>query len=121
MSAEEVAKAFVQHFYQSFDTNVDALGGLYQPTSMLTFEGQQFMGAEAIIGKLKGVGQVTHEIKSFDVQPSNNPNAIIVFVTGQVKISGGNPLHFCEMFQLCSTGPGAYYVHNDIFRLNYGL
>jgi len=32
MSAEEVAKAFVQHFYQTFDTNVDALGGLYVST-----------------------------------------------------------------------------------------
>jgi hypothetical protein len=29
MSAEEVAKAFVQHFYQTFDTNVDGLAGLY--------------------------------------------------------------------------------------------
>lgn len=29
MSAEEVAKAFVQHFYQTFDAGVDALGGLY--------------------------------------------------------------------------------------------
>ena len=29
MSAEEVAKAFVQHFYNSFDSNVEALAGLY--------------------------------------------------------------------------------------------
>jgi hypothetical protein len=29
MSAEEVAKAFVQHYYQAFDTNVDGLAGLY--------------------------------------------------------------------------------------------
>ena len=29
MSAEEVAKAFVQHFYNAFDTNVDSLSGLY--------------------------------------------------------------------------------------------
>jgi hypothetical protein len=29
MSAEEVAKAFVQHFYQAFDTNVDSLAGLF--------------------------------------------------------------------------------------------
>ena len=88
---------------------------------MLTFEGQQLLGADAIVGKLKGVGPVQHDVKSFDVQPSSNPNAILVFVTGQVKISGNNPLHFCEMFQLVSTGPGNYYVHNDVFRLNYGL
>ena len=29
MSAEDVAKAFVQHFYNSFDTNVEGLAGLY--------------------------------------------------------------------------------------------
>lgn len=48
MSAEEVAKAFVQHFYQTFDTNVSALSGLYVsyhqfkrptiPTCTLAFE-----------------------------------------------------------------------------------
>lgn len=29
MSAEEVAQAFVQHFYQAFDSNVDSLAGLF--------------------------------------------------------------------------------------------
>lgn len=88
---------------------------------MLTFEGTQVAGAEAIIGKLTGVGQVKHVIKSTDVQPSQSADAIVIFVTGSIQIGGDNPLHFCEMFQLVSTGPGAYYVHNDVFRLNYGL
>lgn len=93
-----------------------------QATSMLTFEGTQVQGSEAIVAKYKSVGPVKHTVKSMDVQPSNNPNAILIFVTGSVQIGAeGNPLHFCEMFQLVSTGPGAYYVHNDVFRLNYGL
>mmetsp|Transcript_49221 Transcript_49221/g.73198 ORF Transcript_49221/g.73198 Transcript_49221/m.73198 type:complete len:122 (+) Transcript_49221:76-441(+) len=121
MSAEDVAKAFVQHFYQTFDTNADGLAGLYQPTSMLTFEGTQLQGSQNIMGKLKSVGSVKHTVKSLDIQPSSSNNAIIVFVTGSISIGGDNPLHFCEMFQLVSTGPGAYYVHNDVFRLNYGL
>ena len=29
MSAEEVAKAFVQHFYTTFDSNVEGLASLY--------------------------------------------------------------------------------------------
>mmetsp|Transcript_14791 Transcript_14791/g.20174 ORF Transcript_14791/g.20174 Transcript_14791/m.20174 type:complete len:122 (-) Transcript_14791:403-768(-) len=121
MSAEEVAKAFVQHFYQTFDSNVEQLAGLYNPTSMLTFEGNQIQGTEAIMGKLRSVGSVQHVVKSMDIQPSNSQSAIIIFVTGTIKIGGDNPLHFCEFFQLVSTGPGAYYVHNDVFRLNYGL
>ncbi len=89
--------------------------------SMLTFEGTQVSGAENIMAKLSSVGQVKHEVKCMDVQPSSSNNAIIIFVTGNIKIGGDNALHFCEMFQLVSTGPGAYYVHNDVFRLNYGL
>jgi hypothetical protein len=48
-------------------------------------------------------------------------SAIVLFVTGTIKIGGDNPLHFCEMFQLVAHAPGQYYVHNDVFRLNYGL
>ena len=91
--------------------------------SMLTFEGEQFQGSEAIIGKLRQVGQVVHEVKTMEVQPSPGGQAMVIFVTGSIKIGGptANPLHFCEVFQLVSTGPNAYYVHNDMFRLNYGL
>lgn len=121
MSAEEVAKAFVQHFYQTFDAGVDALSGLFNEQSMLTFEGQQVQGSPAIINKLKSVGQVKHSVKTTDIQPSSNPNAIVIFVTGAIQIGGDNPLHFCEFFHLVGTAPGQYYVHNDVFRLNYGL
>uniref|UniRef100_A0A7S1ZBV8 Nuclear transport factor 2 n=1 Tax=Trieres chinensis TaxID=1514140 RepID=A0A7S1ZBV8_TRICV len=121
MSAEEVAKAFVQHFYTTFDASADGLASLYNAQSMLTFEGQQHQGSEAIVAKLRGCGPVKHVAKSMDVQPSSSQNAILIFVTGTIQIGGDNPLHFCEMFQLVSTGPGAYYVHNDVFRLNYGL
>ena len=89
---------------------------------MMTFEGNQVMGAEAIINKFKEIGQTKHDIKTIDVQPSTSNNAICIFVTGAVKIGGDqNPLHFCEFFQLVSNGGNSYYVNNDIFRLNYGL
>ena len=90
-------------------------------SSMLTFEGQQFQGSQAIMQKLRTVGPVTHTIGSTAIQPSSNPNAILVFVTGTIRIGNDNPLHFCELFQLVASAPGAYYVHNDLFRLNYGL
>ena len=90
---------------------------------MMTFEGQQFQGPDAIVGKLSGIGKVSHTVKSTDVQPSCQPNAILIFVTGSIKIGdeNANPLHFSELFQLVSSGPGQYYVHNCVFRLNYGL
>ena len=90
---------------------------------MLTFEGEQFQGTEPIINKLRQVGKVVHQVKSMDVQPSAAQNAIVIFVTGSVRIgdANANPLHYCEMFQLVSNAPGSYHIHNDIFRLNYGL
>ena len=37
------------------------------------------------------------------------------------QIGGGesNPLKYCHCIQLVANGPGAYYIHNEIFRLNY--
>ena len=47
-------------------------------------------------------------------------NALLIFVIGHVFIDDSpNPLQFSHVFQLVQTGPGAYYVHNEIFRLIY--
>ena len=89
--------------------------------TMMTFEGTHLQGTHSIMEKLKSFGQVSHTVKSMDVQPSHSPSAIVIFVTGSIRIGNDNPLHFCEFFQLVSTGPNQYYVHNDVFRLNYGL
>jgi hypothetical protein len=88
---------------------------------MMTFEGQQFQGSDAIMQKLQSIGRVQHAVKSTDIQPSANPNAILIFVTGTISIGGDNPLHFCQIFQLVANAENQYYVHNTIFRLNYGL
>jgi hypothetical protein len=74
--------------------------------SMLSFEGQQFMGSEAIVQKLSSLGSVSHEVKSMDIQPGKDPSCLLIFVTGAVRIDNGNPLHFCETFQLAATSPG---------------
>ena len=88
---------------------------------MMTFEGAQVGGQQAIITKLQSFGQVKHIAKTLDVQPSTSDSAIVLFVSGTIQIGGDNPLHFCEMFQLVAHSPGQYYIHNDVFRLNYGL
>ena len=51
MSAEEIAAAFINHYYSTVDTNPAALAGLYQQHSTLSFEGIKFTGPEAIVGK----------------------------------------------------------------------
>mmetsp|Transcript_14904 Transcript_14904/g.19506 ORF Transcript_14904/g.19506 Transcript_14904/m.19506 type:complete len:109 (-) Transcript_14904:59-385(-) len=108
MAAEEVATAFVNHFYQGFDSDPMSLAGLFNPNSMMTFEAQQYGGPQAIIAKLKTIGTVKHSVKSTDVQPGTSESAMLVVVTGAISIGGDKPWHFCDMFQLLvSIGPGA--------------
>mmetsp|Transcript_1032 Transcript_1032/g.1144 ORF Transcript_1032/g.1144 Transcript_1032/m.1144 type:complete len:123 (-) Transcript_1032:208-576(-) len=122
MSTDEIATAFVNHFYTTLNTNPTALAGLYQPQSTMTFEGQKFDGPEAIINKYTSLGKLTHDIPALtkDVQISVTPNALLIFMSGRLKVGeDGNPLLFSHCFQLVATGPGVYYVHNEIFRLLY--
>ncbi|KAG5177623.1 hypothetical protein JKP88DRAFT_350626 [Tribonema minus] len=119
MSAEEVAKAFAQHFYQTFTANAQSLAPLYNDRSMLTFEGQASVGAQAIIQKYVSIGKLAFDQNTLDVQPSVDANAICIHITGKVKIDSNNPIHYTQFFQLVASGPSQYYVHNDIFRLVY--
>lgn len=88
---------------------------------MMTFEGTQIMGSANILAKLKGLGPVAHTPKTIDIQPSIDGQSIVIFVTGHIKIGGDNALHYTDFFHLVPSGPGNYYVHNAIFRLNYGM
>mmetsp|Transcript_18497 Transcript_18497/g.25720 ORF Transcript_18497/g.25720 Transcript_18497/m.25720 type:complete len:257 (-) Transcript_18497:34-804(-) len=125
---EKIAKWFVNFYYQTFDTNRENLVTLYTENSMLTFEGQQIMGAQNIQNKLKSLPfrQVQHKIVTMDVQPSpsaNGQQGIIVFICGDLTVDGGpNALKFSQVFQLLPSPQGGsnWFVQNDIFRLNYG-
>lgn len=47
-----IARDFIRYYYQTFTANRAGLGSLYQPQSMLSFEGQPFQGPQAITEKL---------------------------------------------------------------------
>ena len=55
---EEVGKQFVAHYYNVFDTQRSELGVLYTDESMLTFEGDQFKGIQAIGEKYGGLPSI---------------------------------------------------------------
>ncbi|KAL5223330.1 hypothetical protein ABZP36_028043 [Zizania latifolia] len=122
MDPDAVAKAFVEHYYRTFDSNRPALVSLYQDGSMLTFEGQKFLGPAAIAGKLGSLpfAQCQHDIATVDCQPSGPQGGMLVFVSGSLRTGPEeHPLKFSQMFQLLPAG-GSFYVQNDMFRLNYG-
>ncbi|TNN38899.1 Nuclear transport factor 2 [Liparis tanakae] len=49
---EQIGSSFVQHYYHLFDSDRSQLGTIYIDESCLTWEGQQFQGKKAIVGKL---------------------------------------------------------------------
>lgn len=122
MDPDAVAKAFVDHYYSTFDTNRAGLASLYQDASMLTFEGQKFLGAQNITAKLTSLPfqQCQHHITTVDCQPSGPAGGMVVFVSGNLQLAGEqHALKFSQMFHLIPTPQGSFYVLNDIFRLNY--
>lgn len=90
MDPDTLSKTFVEHYYNTFDTNRPALIGLYQEGSMLTFEGEKIKGAQAISNKLNGLGfqQCKHHISTVDCQPSGLLDSMIVFVSGNLQLPG---------------------------------
>lgn len=93
---------------------------------MLSFEGSQFKGPEAIVGKLAGLpfGTVKHNVVTCDCQPTTavSPQGILVSVSGTLTIDNGQAMKFAQSFLLLpeAANAGNYWVHNDIFRLNLG-
>ncbi|KAF6148459.1 hypothetical protein GIB67_038814 [Kingdonia uniflora] len=122
MDPEAVSKAFVDHYYSTFDSNRANLGNLYQDTSMLSFEGEKIQGSQNIVTKLAGLPfqQCKHNITTVDCQPSGPVGGMLVFVSGNLQLAGEqHVLKFSQMFHLMPTPQGSFYVLNDIFRLNY--
>ncbi|GJP51332.1 hypothetical protein CLOM_g10490 [Closterium sp. NIES-68] len=123
MDPDALAKAFVQHYYTTFDTSRNNLYALYQDQSMLTFEGEKFQGVQNIQNKISSLPfqSCTHIVSTVDCQPSGPGGGMVVFVSGSLKLADQeHPLKFSQMFHLMPTPAGSFYVLNDIFRLNYG-
>nr|VDC61758.1 unnamed protein product [Brassica rapa] len=90
MDPDAVAKAFVEHYYTTFDSNRGGLVSLYQEGSMLTFEGQKIQGSQNIVAKLTSLPfqQCKHNITTVDCQPSGPAAGMLVFVSGNLQLAG---------------------------------
>ncbi|XP_068655893.1 nuclear transport factor 2A isoform X1 [Aristolochia californica] len=90
MDPNAVAKAFVEHYYSTFDSNRAGLANLYQDTSMLTFEGEKIQGSQSIVSKLTSLPfqQCKHNITTVDCQPSGPAGGMLVFVSGNLQLAG---------------------------------
>ncbi|KAK3316348.1 nuclear transport factor 2 [Apodospora peruviana] len=117
---EAVAKQFVEHYYNTFDSNRSALAPLYRDESMLTFQSAQVGGGPAIAEKLASLPfqKVKHQINSFESQPTPGGAGIIILVAGALLVDEEqNPLNYAQTFQLVKDPAGAWFLFNDIFSL----
>ncbi|KAJ4703187.1 Nuclear transport factor 2 [Melia azedarach] len=120
---ESVGKSFVNYYYHLFDNDRASLSSLYQPTSMLTFEGQKIIGVDNISAKLNQLpfDQCRHMISTVDSQTCSTTGGIVIFVSGSLQLAGEeHHLRFSQMFHLIPQPQGNFFLQNDIFRLNYG-
>mmetsp|Transcript_69093 Transcript_69093/g.109767 ORF Transcript_69093/g.109767 Transcript_69093/m.109767 type:complete len:128 (+) Transcript_69093:121-504(+) len=116
-----IGKAFLTHYYSSFDGNRNNLASLFNDSSMMTYEGSQHQGQKSIMEKLTTLKFSTckHESKTMDVQPSGAGGLLIV-VTGDIFVDGGkNGIKYSEIFHLMKAENNSFWIHNLVFRLNY--
>jgi len=123
MSFEQFGKQFIEHYYSLFDTKRSDLVALYQPESMLTFEGERFQGRDNIAKKIVSLPfqKVQHVIVTSDFQPTIS-NGILIFVCGNLVVDDSldTPMKFSQVFSLMPAPTGGFFVLNDMFRLNVG-
>ncbi|KAF4989349.1 nuclear transport factor 2 [Fusarium heterosporum] len=120
---EDVAKQFIEFYYNTFDTDRNGLAALYRENSMLTFESASSLGAAAIAEKLVSLPfeKVKHQVTTLDAQPSNDQGGVIILITGALLVDEEQrPMNFTQSFQLARDAGGNYFVFNDLFKLVYG-
>ncbi|KAM0355889.1 hypothetical protein ACHAPU_000276 [Fusarium lateritium] len=120
---EDVAKQFIEFYYNTFDTDRNGLSALYRENSMLTFESTSSLGASAIAEKLVSLPfeKVKHQVSTLDAQPSNDQGGVIILITGALLVDEEQrPMNFTQSFQLARDAGGNYFVFNDLFKLVYG-
>lgn len=49
MSFSDIGNGFVSHYYNFFANNRQQLAGIYRPSTLLTWQSEQFSGAAAIM------------------------------------------------------------------------
>ena len=110
--ANDIGLQFLQAF---FSQNAD-ISNFYGNDSVLTFETDNFIGKDEIVGKLKNL-QVNTIPKNYSVQPS--VNGILIYFAGMFQIAGEqNQMPFTRVIFLANNN-GSYYIKNDIYKVTF--
>ncbi|XP_025114572.1 nuclear transport factor 2-like [Pomacea canaliculata] len=120
---DQIGQNFVKFYYEKFDKKAERhlVAQFYVPQSLLTFEGQQVMGAEDIYRKLTEgfpMDDIARSLTKVDCQPTLD-GGVLVFVLGQLKgqTEGDKVMGFSQVFILKPLND-SFVIAHDIFRLS---
>lgn len=120
MSFDEVGKGFAGSYYASFGTDRSQCAGIYRPSSLMTYGGEQIAGVDAIMEKFANLGfQTAHFIPSeIDCHPTNGGAGVLVVVNGEVKVDEEeHSLAYNDVFNLAVDEAGQWFVANQFSRI----
>ena len=112
----KIANDIGLQFLQAFFSQNANISNFYGNDSILTFEAENFIGKDEIVGKLKNL-QVNTIPKNYSVQPS--VNGILIYFAGMFQIAGEqNQMPFTRVIFLANSN-GSYYIKNDIYKVTF--
>ncbi|KYR02656.1 hypothetical protein DLAC_11432 [Tieghemostelium lacteum] len=117
MDPKQIASSFITHYYSIFDSNRANLAQIYQPQSILSWEGKEFQGVQKIVEHLTELpfSQVQRK-SSHDVQTTFQ-GGLIIFEFGTLSIDNSPPMKYSRVFHLANNN-NQFLLLNDFFRLN---
>ncbi|MES1919324.1 Nuclear transport factor 2 [Bonamia ostreae] len=121
---QNLAKNFLSSFYGKYEEDRTSLDQFFSNQSMASIEGTHAMGKanikNAFINQIKA-NKIRHQVTTFDAHPLPD-GAVFIMVTGKLRIDNdANAVNYSESFLLKKDPSiGNYYIHSNIFRINYG-
>ncbi|KAJ1904608.1 hypothetical protein IWQ60_012426 [Tieghemiomyces parasiticus] len=128
--AERDARAFVDLYYQTADTDPASLHRFYTDTSLIVANGHGYQGfAQYYTQALQPLATSSHEVQGFDAQPlaawnaplpASAPCNVLVQVSGVVQYGStveSRPFTHSFLLTPNPTTPGTLYISNASFRL----
>nr|CCC92179.1 putative nuclear transport factor 2 [Trypanosoma congolense IL3000] len=118
MSFQDVGTGFVSQYYEFFSKNRAQLAGVYRPSSLMTWVGEQLQGGESIMNRFANLSfdQALFKAEDVDCQPVLS-GGVLVVVNGEVLLKDErHPLKFNDVFHLAQDG-GQWFISNQVFRI----
>ncbi len=115
---EQVGRGFTNQYYDCLAGNREQLGGIYRPSSLVTWNNDQLMGIDNIMPKIMSLnfGRTQWKKDEVDCQPMQNKGILIV-IQGQVRMEGeDHPLRYNDV-QILQQDDRGWFIQHQMFRI----